>query len=420
MSAAAGDRSVVCVMPRTSREWANAAAMWITAAGWCAAAQRMLGAGWVLTPDRIATPDETLGFTAADGPAGSGGGGAGRVPEVVKTGVKDVRRWRAARSSQQAWGTRSGPWEGTDVAFVWQHHDLFHRTGEVLARRLSRPVVSYVHAPQVWEADRWGTRRPGWGRALERAGERPQLVASDVVACVSDEVAAELGRLGVPDDRIVVAPMAVDAERFRPGIDGDVRTRLGLGSGPVIGWTGSFRRFHGVELAIDAFARVVERCPSARLVLVGDGSERRALEERVAGHGLGHAVVFTGRIGHLDMPPYLAAMDVALVTARAGEQFHYSPLKLREYLAASAAVVAPAIGEVARVVADGQTGLLVLPGDDDALARAVVRLCDDGELRERLGRAGREWLVEHGTWEVQLARVLDALEARCRGRGSPA
>jgi glycosyltransferase involved in cell wall biosynthesis len=414
----AGD-AIVCVMPRTSREWAGAAAMWITAAGWCAAGERLLGAGWVLTPDRIATAEETLGFTATEqvgtvdgGRAARGPGGRRRlrVPEEVKTGAKDLRRWRAARRYRRAWHDRSGPWDDRDVRFVWQHHDLFHRTGEALAGRLSCPVVSYVHAPQVWEAERWGTRRPGWGHLFERVGERPQLEASDLVACVSDEVAAELGRFGVPDQRIVVAPMAVDADRVRPGIAGDLRQRLRLGEGPLIGWTGSFRRFHGLEIAIDAFAEVARSCPAARLVLVGDGSERAALEARVAERGLGDSVVFTGRIGHLDIAPYLAAMDISVVTARAGEQFHYSPLKLREYLAAGSAVVAPSIGEVARVVDDGHTGLLYQAGDVRGLAATIVALCRDGDRRRQLGTAGRKWLVQHGTWEVQVERVLAALD----------
>ena len=90
------------------------------------------------------------------------------------------------------------------------------RAGAPLALRHRCPLVSYVHAPQVWEAAQWGVRRPGWGRLVERYGERPQLVASDVVAVVSDEVAAQVARLGVDERRILVSPMAVDARAIRP------------------------------------------------------------------------------------------------------------------------------------------------------------------------------------------------------------
>ena len=99
---------------------------------------------------------------------------------------------------------------------VWQHHDLFQSPGQAISRRHRCPLVSFVDAPLVWEARRWGVARPGWGRLVERYGEWPQLRASDVVACLSDEVAHEVVRLGVPRERIVFSPTAVDVDRFAP------------------------------------------------------------------------------------------------------------------------------------------------------------------------------------------------------------
>ncbi len=409
--------SIVCVMPRTSTEWAGAAAMWITAAGWAAAAERVLGAGWVVTPDCIATPAQTLRFTEprpapASTVEGAGAGRAAqvarRVPTVAVTGAKDARRLVAARQFARA--DLHGPWEATDVRFVWQHHDLFHRTGERLAGRLGCPIVSYVHAPQVWEASKWGVARPGWGPLLERYGERPQLLASDVVACVSDEVAAELMRLGVEPARIVVAPMAVDPDRFNAAVDGDeVRRRFGLGESFVVGWTGSFRQFHGLEGALDAFVVVQQARPDAKLLLVGDGAERSKLEAQARQLGIEAAVVFTGSVGAADIPRYVAAMDAALVVAREGEQFHYSPLKLREYLACGVPVVGPRLGEVARLLGDEQLGRLYRPGDPVELADQIVGLIDDDGERARLARAGSEWVSAHGTWDAQLELVLATL-----------
>jgi glycosyltransferase involved in cell wall biosynthesis len=409
--------SVVCVMPRTSTEWAGAAAMWITAAGWAAAAERSLGAGWVVTPDCIATPAQTLQFTepkaGSSSAAGNGARGraaqlARRVPTVAVTGVKDARRLVAARRFART--DLHGPWESTDVRFVWQHHDLFHRTGERLAGRLGCPIVSYVHAPQVWEASKWGVARPGWGRSLERFGERPQLLVSDVVACVSDEVSAELMRLGVEPSRIVVAPMAVDPDRFNERVDGgEVRQRFGLGENFVVGWTGSFRQFHGLEGALEAFVAVHAARPDSKLLLVGDGAERSHLEDQARRSGIGDAVVFTGAIGAADIPRYVAAMDAALVVAREGEQFHYSPLKLREYLACGVPVVGPRLGEVARLLGDEKIGRLYRPGDPVELAEQIVGLIDDDAERARMARAGSEWVAAHGTWDAQLELVLTTL-----------
>src|SRR5262249_14822541 len=156
----------------------------------------------------------------------------------------------------------------------------------------------------------------------------------DVVACVSDEVADEVTRLGVDRERVLVSPMAVDADRFSPGVSGDeVRKRFGLDKAFVIGWTGSFRRFHGLEVALEAFAVFQRSTPDARMLLVGDGSERDSVEALSRSMGLGDTVVFYGAAAHEDLPACVAAMDVTVVTARAGAQFHYSPQKMREYLA---------------------------------------------------------------------------------------
>ena len=224
---------------------------------------------------------------------------------MVRTGIKDARRARDARRFRDV-GERA-EWRQVDLEFVWQQHDLFHDAGRPLARRRGCPLVTFVHAGQVSEATTWGVRRPGWGHLLERVGERPQLRTSDVVACVSDEVAADVARLGADEDRIVVTPTAVDADRFTPLVSGaDVRARFGLDGKFVVGWTGSFRRFHALEVAIEAFATVLQRAPGCRLLLVGDGPERRHLEDVAISHGVLDAVVFAGVVPHDELPEYLA------------------------------------------------------------------------------------------------------------------
>ncbi len=406
------ERGAVFVMPRTGTEWAGAAAMWITVAGWAAAARSRFGAAWIVTPDAVVSPETALSYTGAA--ASAAGGRRRRMPELVRTGAKDVLRYRVMRRCRDV--DERPEWHDVDVAFVWQHHDLFHRAGEPLARRRGRPLVSYVHAPQVWEARQWGVRRPGWGPLLERYGEAPQLVRSDVVAVVSDEVATQVARLGVEEHRIVISPMAVDAERFSPAVPGaPVRARYGLEGTFVIGWTGSFRKFHGLDLAVQAFASLHRSAPTTRLLLVGDGAERSTLEHQVRAAGVGDAVIFAGAVAHESLPELVAAMDATVVTAHAGQGFHYSPLKMREYMAAGRPVVAPRIGDVGRLLTDGADGLLYEPGDAAGLGRQLSRLVDDAALRAQVGEAGRSLILRTGTWDVQLEQLLasDAFQAAC-------
>jgi len=397
-------QGAVFVMPRRSTEWADAPAIWITAAGWAEAAQRRLGHAWVVTRDRVATPRETIAFTEPLAPTHS----AFRdipAPLVVRTAVKDAfRGWEAFKARDVG---EQMQWRDIELAFVWQHHDLFHFAGEPLARRHHVPLISYVHAPQVWEGARWGVQRPGWTTSLERFGDRPPLLRSDVVACVSEEVADEVVRLGVERERVIVSPMAVDARRFSPSVSGRAaRESMGLGDAFVVGWTGSFRKFHGLDGALEAFAKVARRAPDTRFLLVGDGPERDAVETTARLLGIGPSMVFAGATAHADLPELIAAMDATVVTALDADAFHYSPLKMREYLACGRAVVAPRVGDIARTVTDRVDALLYDPGDVSAFAESILELEGDPALRECLGRAGRSLMERTGTWDARLEQLL--------------
>src|SRR5207244_5321388 len=173
----------------------------------------------------------------------------------------------------------------------------------------------------------------------------------------------------VDDRRIVIAPTGADPELFAVPVDrAAVRRRLELDGRFVVGWVGSFRKFHALEHAVEALAGLDD----ATLLLVGDGPERARIEQLAQGRGV--VVRGTGTIAHDEIPSYLAAMDAALVLAAPGRTFHYSPLKLAEYLLAGLPVVAPRAGELPRLLHDGVDAVLYEPGDPSALANALRRL----------------------------------------------
>lgn len=374
----------------------------VSTAGWAAAAQRVLGEAWIATPAGVLDPEEARR-------AGSGRHLASAtartwprlIPVTAKVAARDVLQWNRGRGAAIDPG---GPWSGHDIAFVWQRHEVFHTAGLDLADRLGVPSVLFVTAPQVWEAEQWGVRRPGWGRWLERVGEQPALQRADLVACGTDEIARQVGKLGVADDRMLVTPTGVDLDLFAPAVRGEeVRRELGLDDQFVVGWVGSFRRFHALENAIHAVAGM----DGATLLLVGDGPERRRLEQLAADEGA--RVVFTGTVPHSELPRHLAAMDAALVVASADSSFHYSPLKLAEYLASGLPVVAPRSGQLVERLHDGTDALLVDPGDPDALAAALRRLRTDAELRDHLAAGARRAAEASWSWDLQVRRLLDAL-----------
>jgi glycosyltransferase involved in cell wall biosynthesis len=383
-------------------------ALWITAASWAAAAQSIWGNAWILTPEGLFSPEEALAHASRPGLASRSPRWWRRfAPELAVTAYKDITKLAEARRFRRSISPRV--LAGRDIAFVWQHHDLFHTAGFAIARTLKRPLVLFVDAPVVWEDRKGGVHRPGWGRMVESYGESPQFRTANVIACVSEEVADEVVRRGGSEDRIIVTPCGVDPDRFSPASSGEsVKHRWGLDSFFVVGWMGSFRTFHGVELIIRAVALLQESIPNLALLLVGDGQERHRMQELATELRLRN-VRFTGTVPHEDMPEHIGAMDVAVVASELESGFHYSPIKLREYMASGRAIVAPRVGQVQRTLEDGVDAVLVDPGDPGSIARALQGLYRDEHLREALGRAARESVLSV-SWEKQVQRLQLRLE----------
>jgi len=177
----------------------------------------------------------------------------------------------------------------------------------------------------------------------------------------------------------------------------------------VIGFTGFFRPWHRIEDLIDALAS--GRLPAgARLLLVGDGPSRAALERRAAERGVGARVRITGAVEHEAVPALVASMDVCVQPAATPWA---SPLKLPEYMAAGRAVVAPDQENLRETLTHGRDALLFDPARPEALVEAVARLCADQELRERLGREARATVErEKLTWDG-VAERIEAIAQTC-------
>jgi len=362
----------------------------------------VLGRSWIVTPDGVVDPAEARRRGSAPhltAPAARGWKQA--IPTVAKTAAKDLRQVQRGRRLHI---DGAGPWVGTDLAFVWQRHELFHTAGIDLARRLGVPSVLFVPATPIWEARRWGVRRPGWAHLAERQGESPSLRGATLVAAGSDEVAEQVVRLGAAEDRVLITPTGVDLDLFVATLDGTaVRQRLGIADRFVVGWAGSFRRFHALHIAVDALVGL----EGAVLLLVGDGPERSTIEMLARDRDVD--VVSTGVVSHDDLPAHLAAFDVGLVQASSADSFHYSPLKVAEYLAAGRAVVAPLVPQLADRLIDGVEAVLVPPGDPLALAEALRSLRDDPERRAEIGLAGRAAAEREWSWDHQIDRIVARL-----------
>jgi L-malate glycosyltransferase len=158
---------------------------------------------------------------------------------------------------------------------------------------------------------------------------------------------------------------------------------------------------YNVAMALRAFARVQARHPDASLTVVGDGSQRRSLEQLARQLGL-RRVEFVGRVPNERMPAFYEAADVYLNTP----DIDNMPGSIIEAYAAGLAVVTTDAGGVPYIVRDGETGLVVPRGDHERMAEAALRLLEDDELAQRL-IAGARAECQKYSWEAVRGEWLD-------------
>jgi glycosyltransferase involved in cell wall biosynthesis len=205
--------------------------------------------------------------------------------------------------------------------------------------------------------------------------------------------------------RVHVVPNGIDADVFRPRPIADARTSLGIADGPIFAAVGRLSPDKGFHHAVRALALTNGDASRAKLIVVGEGPERRRLEELSRSLGVDDQVIFAGAQPHEGVALRLAASDVFLFPTERDEA---APLVLPQAMACARPVVASRTGGITEVIGDsGDYGLLIPPGDAQALAKEMSRLISDPPLRQRLGEAARNRVLAEYTIERMVERTLD-------------
>ncbi len=287
---------------------------------------------------------------------------------------------------------------------IYERYNLYYLAGTWVARSSGVALFLEVNSPLVEERTRFGQLHLRWlAGALERYVWRSAARVLVVTGVLGHAVAAA----GVPLERIAVVPNGIDPAQFS-GLPARE-----AGEGPlVLGFVGFVRDWHGLDAVIAAMA-VEPVGPDLRLVVVGDGPARAALEQQAAALGLTERVTFTGLQPREAIPGMVAGFDIALQPLVVS---YASPLKIFEYMAAGRAIVAPDQPNIREVLRDGETAVLFDPAESGAMWRAIRHLAGDAALRRRLGEAARAEIARRDyTWRGNAARVV----AWARGEATP-
>jgi glycosyltransferase involved in cell wall biosynthesis len=252
--------------------------------------------------------------------------------------------------------------------------------GYVAARNEGTPLVATCHN---WLAG-------GAALAAYNFFDRMVLKRFDSVCAVSPPIAEKLLSLGLRRERVSVIPNGIDVHAFvanaRAGREADH-----AGPKQVIGIVARLDLQKGFEYLLRAVATLRSSFAGLRLMIVGEGPDRTAIEQMVRRHNLGDVVIMAGQ--QTDMRAVYAEIDI-FVLPSLNEGL---PMTLLEAMAAGKPIVATRVGAIGTVITDQETGLLIAPADEAGLTDALRRLLTDAELRLRLGRNAREHVQQNFT-----------------------
>ncbi|QBI21459.1 glycosyltransferase family 1 protein [Egibacter rhizosphaerae] len=290
-------------------------------------------------------------------------------PAAARRTVRALRAWRP------------------DVVHV--HEPLVPSVALAAAARSPSPVVGTFHA--------WSDREAAY-RAIAPLGRRVVrgLDARLAVSPVAERYAART--LGLDADELTVIPNGVSADRLGRALP---RPELLDPSEPLIVFVGRLEARKGAEVLLRAFRLLHRTHPHARLLVVGDGPERRRAE-RLVGDLPGGRARFAGAVDDEEKARLLASADLFAAPNLGGESFG---IVLLEAMAAGLPVVASDIPGFRAVCRHQHEGVLVPAGHAAALAEAMGALLDDPAARKRLGTAGRERAAEY-SWPRIAERVV--------------
>ncbi len=314
----------------------------------------------------------------------------------------------------RSWSLLSGDGLSYYLRRAWHIRRAVRRTAAVV--HVGRAVPEGVAATlsSVWS----GTPVVVWVHGEELAYYRSsrelellaRLVFSRAAAILvnSHNTADELRRFGSFRCATVVAHPAVDPDVFTPALDVTaLRRRLAPRGEVVLMSVGRLQRRKGHDLVLEALAKLPVDSPPWRYVVVGDGATRGELEAHVARLSLMDRVTFLGTIDGADLPAHFAACDVFVLPNRVDDgDFEGFGIVFLEAAAAGKPTVGGRTGGVSEAVDDGTTGYLVTGTDPRELCDILRRLIADESERHRLGRAGRQRVLDGFTWCHTAAAIL--------------
>lgn len=317
-------------------------------------------------------------------------------------------------------------------AYIYERACLGNFAAALLSHELGIPYLLEYNGSEISMKSSFesaGYRHESFYLSAETAAFRQATAISVVSRAVKDELVER----GVPAEKVVVIPNGTDPDVYCPqsaAAKAALRRELGLEPNDrVIGFTGTFGGWHGIDVLAEALPRICKRVREVRFLLIGDGTYKHLVDEAVTKHQLSRQVRSLGRVPQQEGARMLGACDIFFSPHNkhiAGRPFFGSPTKVFEYMAMAGGIVASDLEQIGEILSPAlrirdlksgtpavtnQRAILCEPGNVDECVEAVVQLARQPELCQALGKNARQAILDHFSWEKHVARLW----SYCRG-----
>ena len=316
--------------------------------------------------------------------------------------------------------------EAVRPAYIYERLCLGNYSGALLSKSLGIPYIVEYNGSEI------SMRRSFDGTGYEYEAEYLKAEAlafrqATMISVISNEVRAGLVARGVSPDKILVNPNGADPVAYAPGTPEEkrsIRASVGLAAdGPVVGFTGTFGGWHGVDVLAAALPKICARAPQVQFLFIGDGNYKHLVDTAVARYQLRDRVRMVGRVPQTEGARLLKACDIYVSPHNShmvDSKFFGSPTKLFEYMAMGGAIVASDLEQIGESLSPGiavadlldptyvvtdERAVLCVPGDIDEFVEAVVGLANQPDRGAALGRNARQAVLDHYSWAKHVARL---------------
>jgi glycosyltransferase involved in cell wall biosynthesis/ubiquinone/menaquinone biosynthesis C-methylase UbiE len=311
-------------------------------------------------------------------------------------------------------------------AYIYERLCLGNYVAAALSRDLQIPYIIEYNGSEISMQRSFDGTVPFYADVYLKAEEVAFRQAA-VISVISEHVKSDLVGRGVDARKILVNPNGADLDSYAPAPPGEkqeLRRSLGFDETDcVVGFTGTFGGWHGIDVLAAAIPRICEAAPAVKFLIIGDGTHKPQLDAEVERHHLDGRVRRVGRVPQAEGARLLQACDVYVSphnTHMVDSKFFGSPTKIFEYMAMGGGIVASDLEQIGEVLSPAvraealgradfrvtnERSVLCIPGDVDEFVAGVVGLARRPDVAAALGRNARQAVADHYSWERHVARL---------------